>query len=351
MPSSRAGRAAYITLQMNCLLFMLNSGFGSFQNQFSIEMLFGKIPTLELDSTCEATQSSETKIIIAHLIALYAAYSAIKSYRSSNLLRLRQYYIRYILQGEWRQFGFRSYFEALMTTGLYTRSIAFNTKHTWELLEKNSLCHIPLDLIPVPSGVILGHTLESCAVNVTTNFGSALAAAHKRNTNRTVVELSALLENAPRWRFWDKFIRVCFYITALSTSTGTFTALVDGTYEYWVIALAVIAALFSGRNQLSTSYEAYIQQLEMRSANPDLLQAALLEEADVEAVQNDDVESPAENYLPPAINDRLSVAPSATLFGISNPANLAAQPLSPTTTIDVKADIIPADPISPPVPQ
>jgi hypothetical protein len=118
-----------------------------------------------------------------------------------------------------------------------------------------------------------------------------------------------------------------------------------------VIALAVIAALFSGRNQLSTSYEAYIQQLEMRSANPDLLQAALLEEADVEAVQNDDVESPAENYLPPAINDRLSVAPSATLFGISNPANLAAQPLSPTTTIDVKADIIPADPISPPVPQ
>jgi hypothetical protein len=361
-PETLAKNLGYKLFQLHCALYIGNSAMGGYLGEFSLAQLIAKIPGLKLDSTCEASRSSYAGIIAVHLAAFYSSYSSILSYFKYNLVRMREYYIYYIIQKHWHDIGFLSSLETLVGVSINTIGIIVSNKHTWELVEKNSLCHTGAESVPIEA--VQSQSATAALANFIVSIASTLPAVHKRNTNLLKTELATLLAQVPSCQPWDKFIRLCNFIAGVNAAVGTVYSVAklpetihaflggapsdmeDFSYEWWMVTLAGIAGVIALKNQLALSYEAYAGQLE----------AWAKENAEARRVENESLQAPLLAASPPGglpiandlaqdhvinINDmpvaavvvetppptqtkardNLSVAPSATLFGASNPAN------------------------------
>ncbi len=362
-PGSCTKDIAYKLLQIFNLLYMTNSGMGGFLSGFSLAQLVAKTPGLEFDSTCDASHSSYAVISITHIAALYLAYSSMLAFLKSNRVRMRESFVEWIIQGHWREFGALTYLETFSSVSINTIGIIFSNKHTLELLEKNSLCHLNASL---PTEFIQTQSWEAALSNVATTSANMLPPIHKRRINRTKKELNELLEDVPEFKPWKYIIQVGIALSALGTAIGSVVATAklpesinpdlqdtDISYQWWMIGLAVIAGFLTLRSQHATSTESYLQELEARKkinrviSNTNL-QALLLDGSqedqppltltvDSMTNQSDDnvpditmLANSADHIVPNASpfgaivihsTDRLSTSPSATLFGATNPAN------------------------------
>ena len=93
---------------------------GGFLGAFSLAQLTGKIPGLEYDGTCAETHSHYAKIALVHLDAIYTSYSSGLSFLKYNLVRIREYYAYYIIQGHWHDFKLLSWLETMLGTTVNT---------------------------------------------------------------------------------------------------------------------------------------------------------------------------------------------------------------------------------------
>jgi hypothetical protein len=349
----------YKLFQLQCVLYLGNSAMGGFLSKFSLAQLISKTPGLEFDSTCEDTHSNYIAISLVHLAALYSSYSSILSFLKYNLIRSREYYAYYIIQKHWRDIGFLSYAETLTGVSINTIGIIFNNKHTWELLEKNSFCHI--NAVPIPSQLIQAQSWEACVANFVVTTASTLPAVHKRHSNQMKKELTALLEEVPSFKPWHNFIKGCIGLASLNAGLGIVVAtaklpetvnheLSGLSYEWWMITIATLCGIVAVKNQLALSSEAYVQELEARAkeaaeersiANASLSQQLLNDNTSIATTENSPTSekideedhvidiADGQNQHEPAFlaktlvaqSEKVSVAPSATLFGASNPAN------------------------------
>jgi hypothetical protein len=267
--ASYAKSIGYKLFQLQCALYLGNSAMGGFLSKFSLAQLIAKTPGLEFDSTCEDTHSNYIAISLVHLAAFYSSYSSILSFMKYNLVRTREYYAHYIIQNHWRDIKFLSTLETLVGVSINTIGIIFNNKHTWELLEKNSLCHI--NAVPVPEQVIQVQSWEACIANFGVTTASTLPAVHKRHSNQMKHALAALLEEVPSFKPWNNFIRASIGIASLNAGVGIVVAtahlpetinknLTGLSYEWWMITIATVCSIIAFRNQLALSSEAYIQE-------------------------------------------------------------------------------------------
>jgi hypothetical protein len=181
-------------------------------------------------------------------------------------------------------------------------------------------------------------------------------------------ELATLLEQVPACQRWDKLIRLCNLIAGLNAALGTVVATaklpetinsdLEGlSYEWWMITLGSIAAVIACKNQVALSYESYIRQLEvwalknatLKKVANETLSAPLLSDNSIPVTEANTLtnaeisgrdfvidinqttqhtsgvlvstQSSFDGNSRTTITDFLSGAPSATLFGTSNPAN------------------------------
>jgi hypothetical protein len=367
--NSRIKSISYKILQLQCALYLCNSAMGGFLSEFSLAQLVAKTPGLEFDSTCEDTHSSYPIIISVHLAALYASYSSILSFLRSNLFRIRRNYAHYIHQGHWREIGLASYLETLLGVSVGTIGIIYSNKHTWELLEQSSLCHI--NAIPVPELLIQLQSWEACVANFFVSVASTLPAIHKRRSNTMRKEITTLLEEVPSFKRWNPLIQISFVLSALNTGLGValFTAklpetvhddMTDYSYNWWMIVTGIFVGIYALTGQFSNSNDAYIQELEETKldmaeersiANPSLHSALLEDDSPISTSEDSPTSAPItehdhiidvdneniKTYSDPMTqdqhesavpartlarqHDKLSVAPSVILFGESNPAN------------------------------
>ena len=114
------------------------------------------------------------------------------------------------------------------------------------MLTLATLCHLGVN--SVPDEVIESQTWESCFISLIVTIATTLPAVHKRHSNVTKQELSALLEEVPSFKPWNAFIQACIFISSLNTGLGGFISgaklaetvdkkLVGLSYEWYMIVV------------------------------------------------------------------------------------------------------------------
>jgi hypothetical protein len=333
-------KASYIGLQIFAIFYMLNASSSGYLGAFALSHLVATIFSQELNTTCEGDPSPLADIIIIHLLAFSLVYSVLLSLIKYMLPRLREYFNEYIIEKHWHDIGWGTYLESFIGTTITTACIAFTNLHTLYSLRDNTLCR--LGVTTLPDFLTLFQTIVACGANFIINGAMTIVAVHKRNTDRMRDERFSLLELVPSFKPWDKLILACLILSSVSSGLGTVVAIamlpeaIDRENVYlsqsWLMrVLGTLGGGFIYRNTRAVTLEGYVQELRARApiaALPRLASAAQLSlsSSREETTTHTHYSVLSETEISPRQQqqERISQAPSATLFGERNPANLNA---------------------------
>jgi hypothetical protein len=267
----------YKAMQLMAVSYLaLTTATSGYLSAFSLAKLATMIPGAEFNSTCEEEHSATAKIVIVHLAALFLAYASIRSFNKANLVMVREYHRDLFTDGNWRNVSAAT---MLVTSiGVATSIVGnfFSNKHTFMLLQENTLCHLSRS-IEISETIQIPLALLSCLSNISINGLMTLAAVHKRHTlNIQPIKLSDELEKNPEFKRFNLLILICLFGNSVNSLLSTIVSFAklpasinsdnaDLSYHPAMITSAIVLGLFAMKNQYALDYEGYIKELHART--------------------------------------------------------------------------------------